>query len=430
MSNKSISSFINEEYKNYAKYVIYLRAIPHIIDGLKPVHRKIFYTALKHCKGPFLKTAALAGYVMAEANYHHGSAPVEGAISNLTQDFVGANNVPMFSGEGSFGNRMIQEPAAARYTKVKLNSEFLKVFNDFEILDKSEDPENPEPLCYLPTIPWVLVNGAEGIAVGFSTYVLPRDPEAIKHWIRNKLEGKGSHYNFEPYFKGFKGKIYKNPESNNSWVMEGCFERLKKNVVRITEIPIGFDLEKYVNYLDKLIENKKVRDYEDKCKKDFEFIVKMEKEYDDEAIIKILRLRTTLTEDLVVIDNENRLRQFDKPEEIVEYFIEYRLKKYNERIKRNVRLTNDVLELIEEKKRFIKLVLEKKIDLSVHTKASLIKHLLNNKFSHAEALVEMKIYHFTKDEIEKLNDEEQKQKKYLEELHNMTGEKEWMRELK
>lgn len=426
---KTISNFINTEYKSYSKYVLYNRAIPNIIDGFKPVHRKIFYTALKHCKNNSIKTASLTGFVLAISNYHHGDASVEGAVNILTQEFVGANNISMFKGEGSFGNRMIPIAAAGRYTKVRLNSEFLKYFNDFEILDKNEDPENPEPLCYLPTIPWVLVNGAEGIAVGFATSILPRNPEKIKQYIKSKLEGKNSYYHFEPFFKGFKGKIYKQ-ENSNSWVMEGCFEKIKNGLVKITELPIGFTREKYITYLDKQVERKAVKDYEENCKSGFEFTVKLEKDLTDEQIIQILRLRTTLTENIVVIDNEGKLREFESPIALVDYFLAYRLKKYNQRIERNAQLTIAALDLIAEKKRFIKMVINKELDLRKFTKSELIQYLLNNKFAYAENLVEMKIYHFTKDEIEKLNEDEKQKKNYMVELYNTTAEKEWLEELK
>jgi hypothetical protein len=63
---KSISDFINTDYKSYSKYVLYNRAIPNIIDGMKPVHRKIFYTGLKNVKSTFMKTAALVGFTMAQ----------------------------------------------------------------------------------------------------------------------------------------------------------------------------------------------------------------------------------------------------------------------------------------------------------------------------------------------------------------------------
>jgi len=427
--NKSITEFINNEYKDYSKYVVYQRAIPNIIDGFKPVHRKIFHVAMKHCKNASMKTASLTGFVLAEGNYHHGDASIEGAINTLTQNFVGANNIPMFNGEGSFGSRMIQVAAAGRYTKVRLNNDFLKYFTDFEITDKNVDPENPEPKCYLPTIPWVLVNGAEGIAVGFATYILPRDPEKIKNYIRSRLEEKNSHYHFEPYFKDFKGKITKDPNSN-SWIMEGCFEQIKNGLIKITELPIGFDREKYVAYLEKLLERKDIKDYDEDCKKNFGFTVKVGKDLTSEEIISLLRLRTTFTENIVVIDNENKLRQFEDPVKLVDYFINYRLAKYNERIRRNTQIVSNDIDLIKEKKKFVSMIISNKIDLTKLTKQELIKLLKANSFVFVEKLIDMKIYQFTSDEIEKLLEQEKELYKQLEALHATSGIAEWIKELK
>jgi hypothetical protein len=88
------------------------------------------------------------------------------------------------------------------------------------------------------------------------------------------------------------------------------------------------------------------------------------------------------------------------------------------------------LDLIAEKKRFITMVLNQELDLKKFTKSELIQYLLENKFAYPENLVEMKIYHFTKDEIEKLNEEQKQKKAYMVELYNTTAEKEWLQELK
>jgi DNA topoisomerase-2 len=425
---KEVTEFINNEYKGYARYVLYNRAIPNIIDGFKPVHRKLFFTSLKHCRQQFIKTAALVGYTMAESNYHHGDSSIESAINLQTKDYPGSNNVSMFSGKGNFGNRLIQEAAAGRYTSVKLNPDFLQYFDDFEIMDKQADLDNPEPLCYLPIIPWVLVNGIEGIAVGFSTYILPRDPKKLTHYIKAKLEGRSSYYKFDPYFEGFKGKIYKSSDSN-SWIMEGVFERIKSGLVKITEVPIGFDREKYITYLEKLIEKKRIRGYEEKCKEDFEIEVTIEKGLTEEQIFDLLRLRTTLTENLTVIDNEGKLREFSKPEELVEYFIDYRLKKYGERLLRNQKLAGEELWLIDEKKRFIKLILDREIYLTKVTKEELLKELTSRNFFYSKALIETPIYKFTKDELQKLEVRKIELEKYVIELKNTTPKQEWIKEL-
>lgn len=175
---QTVTNLIDNDYKDYSKYVLYSRAIPSLIDGLKPSQRKILYTATKVAKTSRIKTASLAGAVIEKANYHHGDASLNDAINKMAQTFN--NNLPLLSGEGSFGSRLVQEAAAARYTFVRLNDNFNKYFVDTDILLAGEDPEDPEPRFYLPTIPWVLVNGISGIAVGFATEIQPRNPEQLQ----------------------------------------------------------------------------------------------------------------------------------------------------------------------------------------------------------------------------------------------------------
>ena len=429
--DKTITQFLDNEYREYSKYVVHSRAIPNMIDGFKPVQRKIFWTGLKHCKTQFLKTIALTGYCMAESFYHHGDASANAAISNLTQDFPGANNIPMFLGQGSFGNRLIQEAASPRYTMVKVNPEFLKYFVDFEILDKTDDPEDPVPINYLPIIPWVLVNGIDGIAIGFATSILPRNPELITKIIKEKLEhNKNFTYkSYKPYWKGFKGTIEYFDENKN-WIVTGAFERDKKGVIIVKELPIGFNREKYIEHLEKMIERKKIKDYTDYSKDGFLFEVKLEdKTLDDDGVIQILRLRTTMTENIVVIDQHNKLRIFESPDTLVNEFISYRLEKYKERIIRNIEISKEETYLIDEKIKFIKMVQHNEINFLKQTKQDIEDFLKKNDFRYIKELMTSQIYKFAKDEIQKLITRKEELTIYIRNLNKTTPKEEWLKEL-
>ena len=178
----NISELIDGKYKDYSKYVLYSRAIPHMIDGLKPSQRKILFTALKTAKNSRIKTASLSGNTISSANYHHGDASLNEAITKMVQ--VHSNNIPLLVGEGSFGSRLVPDAAAPRYTFVKMSANYDKYFADTMVADKSADPEDPEPEFYLPIIPWVLVNGIKGIAVGFATEIQPRNPKQISKFCK------------------------------------------------------------------------------------------------------------------------------------------------------------------------------------------------------------------------------------------------------
>ena len=165
----TITDLINGPHRDYARYVVFSRAIPSLIDGMKPSQRKIFWTATNHAK-KFTKTAALCGQVIVEADYHHGDSSLQDAASLMAAPW--ANNLPLLEGEGNFGSRIVQIPAAARYTSVRVNPEVLKIFLDSE--DCIQSPDGNEPAFFLPVLPIVAVNGASGMAVGFATDIFPR----------------------------------------------------------------------------------------------------------------------------------------------------------------------------------------------------------------------------------------------------------------
>ena len=85
VNEMKVTDLIDGQYKDYSKYVLYSRAIPHLIDGLKPSQRKILYTALKNAKNSRIKTASLSGNTISSANYHHGDASLNVAITKMVQ---------------------------------------------------------------------------------------------------------------------------------------------------------------------------------------------------------------------------------------------------------------------------------------------------------------------------------------------------------
>ena len=127
------SEQLNLDQKRYSRYVCDSRAIPNMIDGLKPVQRRILWTMWNTtAKNQFTKTVKVAGMVM---GYHpHGDASIQDAISQMTQDFTFANNYPLISGEGTFGDVLDPKAIASpRYTEVKI-SNFAKQMGVFESL--------------------------------------------------------------------------------------------------------------------------------------------------------------------------------------------------------------------------------------------------------------------------------------------------------
>lgn len=174
MSNKHYAKDIASEYTaSYASYVATSRAIPSLVDGLKPVHRRCIDTAndlkMYHDK-KFLKVAKLEGQVMGDRHPHGGASPVI-----LAQPFK--TRYPLFEGQGNFGSPDSPDSvAASRYIECRL-TEFCEKFylssSDYADKEDNYDGRLKEVTRYYPPIPGVLLTGASGIAVGLSTNIPP-----------------------------------------------------------------------------------------------------------------------------------------------------------------------------------------------------------------------------------------------------------------
>lgn len=161
---------MKDNFLKYASYVIRDRAIPDAVDGLKPVQRRILFTLWKMNDGKLHKVANVAGQTMA---YHpHGDAAIIEALVNI------ANKGILLDMQGNFGNIYTGDPAAAaRYIETRLSSLALEtMFNpDLTETVASYDSRGFEPVRLPAKIPLLLIQGAEGIAVGMSTRILPHN---------------------------------------------------------------------------------------------------------------------------------------------------------------------------------------------------------------------------------------------------------------
>ncbi|WP_146345427.1 DNA gyrase subunit A [Falsiphaeobacter marinintestinus] len=175
----SIESEMRTSYLDYAMSVIVSRAIPDLRDGLKPVHRRILYamheTGNSHDKS-YRKSARPVGDVMGK--YHpHGDSAIYDALVRMAQDF--SMSLPLLDGQGNFGSMDGDNPAAMRYTEVRMDkpAAFLLADIDKETVDFQDnyDGKDQEPTVLPARFPNMLVNGAGGIAVGMATNIPPHN---------------------------------------------------------------------------------------------------------------------------------------------------------------------------------------------------------------------------------------------------------------
>lgn len=165
-----VKLLMKDHYLKYASYVILDRAIPNVIDGLKPVQRRILHTLWMMHDGKLHKVANVAGQTMA---YHpHGDGPITEALINV------ANKGYLLDQQGNFGNMLTGDPAAAaRYIETRLSSmSIATMFNpDLTETLPTYDGRHQEPICLPAKVPLVLMHGADGIAVGMATHILPHN---------------------------------------------------------------------------------------------------------------------------------------------------------------------------------------------------------------------------------------------------------------
>jgi len=426
----NVTELIDGQYKDYSKYVLYSRAIPHMIDGLKPSQRKILYTALKTANTSRIKTASLSGNTISQANYHHGDASLNDAITKMVQ--LHSNNIPLLEGEGSFGSRLVPDAAAPRYTYVKMSQNFEKYFADTMVADKSIDPEDPEPAFYLPIIPWVLVNGVKGIAVGFATDIQPRNPKEIAKLCQAYLKGKNiDKETLLPYYPEFEGKIY---EELDSVYCEGNFTLTGQTKLEITEVPVGFTRESYVQVLNKLEETGKIVSYTDKCDKTgfkFDVTLKRGKKMKDHQIVRLFKLKKKINENITVIDHEGKLKVYDSPIDIIKEFCDYRLGKYEERYEYLIEEGLSALDIIKAKVKFIELIIQGTLDFKNKNRKTIKKELTTTfKPDIIEILIKMPIYSLCQDEMSKYINEGTALYKQIENWRIIDTTKEFIKELK
>ena len=175
----TIEDEMKSSYLDYAMSVIVSRAIPDLRDGLKPVHRRILYamheTGNTHEKS-YRKSARPVGDVMGK--YHpHGDAAIYDALVRMAQDF--SMSLPLLDGQGNFGSMDGDNPAAMRYTEVRMDKPAASLLADIEKdtvdFQDNYDGKDQEPTVLPARFPNMLVNGAGGIAVGMATNIPPHN---------------------------------------------------------------------------------------------------------------------------------------------------------------------------------------------------------------------------------------------------------------
>lgn len=376
---RPIEDFFDNEYLGYSRHVVENRAIPSVIDGFKPSQRKIAFVANRVFKTGGekpLKVFQLAGRIASEAFYHHGGGSLEAAITTMTQEFK--NSMPIFQGIGQFGSLRSPEAGAARYIGVKFNDNFRLLYKDFDLVDpQHEEGEEIEPKFFLPIIPTVLLNGGSGIAVGFATNIMNRHPVDLIDACMDKLDGKRIR-DLRPWIKGFHGTFNRSPDSPRSWSIRGSYTVKNTSTVEVTEIPPSFTYEKYESYLDGLVDKGVLSSYDDHSSDRVHYVLKFPRTNLAELQKKnklddVLKMREGEGENLTTLDENGKLKVFERAEEIIDYFVDFRLGYYGKRKARLLANLTRQIDLLDAKSQFIDAVIKGRIVVANEKKPDIIK---------------------------------------------------------
>jgi DNA topoisomerase-2 len=408
-SEVSYRDFINKEMKHFSKYDCD-RSIPNLMDGQKISQRKILFSAFKKNLVKEIKVAQFSGYVSEHSGYHHGEASLNGAIVGMAQDYMGSNNINLLLPNGQFGTRLAggKDSASERYIFTQLNPITKTLFNpmDNNILKYLDDDGFPiEPVFYAPIIPMLLVNGSKGIGTGFSTDIMCYNPKDIIAFLKQLLAGEAKpSVALEPYYKGFKGSIVK--VTPTKYLIKGVYQKMDKNVISITELPVGTWTDDYKGFLEKEIENPKkvIKEYTDmSTDKTVAFTVKfhpgaLEKlettsttDANVNGVEKYLRLSSShSTSNMYLFNAEEKLKKYECVEDIVKDYYGTRLKMYRQRIAYIVDVLQKELSLLSNKAKYITENLEGTIDLRRKKKKEIVDLLIAKGYDMVDNDVEFK----------------------------------------
>jgi DNA topoisomerase-2 len=408
------------------------------MDGLKVSQRKILYSAFKKNLTSEIKVAQFSGYVSENSGYHHGEASLNGAIVNMAQDFVGSNNINLFSPNGQFGTRLQggKDSASERYIFTKLEKITRLIFNksDDQILSYLQDDGQPvEPIFYVPIIPMILVNGSKGIGTGFSTEIQCFNPKDLTQYILNVLEDKPTCKEFVPYYRGFRGSIVRETESR--FITKGVYS-IKKNIVEITELPVGTWNEDYLIYLDKLVEEGIIKDFNDmSTDKVVNFKITLAKDFNEDEIVKTLRLYSYLSfSNMNLFNHEEKLVHYNKIHEICDDFIEQRLKYYGMRKEYLLAILVKEIEILKNKYNYIQEILEETLDLRKKSTTDICAILSEKGYSKIEGsyhyLIKMSMDSVCEENVKHLRIQYTDKETEYKEIERVTIQELWSKELR
>lgn len=433
--NVEVDNEMKRSFIAYAMAVNVSRAIPDVRDGLKPVHRRILYSMNEIGLTPdkaYKKCATIVGDVLGK--YHpHGDSSVYGALVRLAQNF--SINLPLVDGHGNFGSVDGDPPAAYRYTEARMSKLALEMLRDIdkETVDfyPNFDDTRMQPTVLPARIPNLLVNGADGIAVGMATNIPPHNLTEVINGVIALMDNPeisidelmeyipAPDYPTGALLLGRAGIKQAYLTGKGSYILRSkCeIEELNNGRTRIivSEIPYQVNKQKLIETIADMVKNKKldgisnINDESDR--QGMRIVIDVKKDANAQVVLNTLYKRTSLqTSDgitmLALVDGEPKVLNL---KQILEEYVKHQvtvterktrfdLNKTKERehiVKGLVIALTNIDEVIE--------IIKKSKDRFEAAANLMVNFELSDK--QANAILEMRLQRLTSLEVEKLKEE-------------------------
>ena len=317
------------------------RGIPSTADGMKPVQRFLVCQGYKTARDKFCKVSGMAGAIAA-LGYNHGDAANAALISMTAYH---SNNLPLFIGDGNFGNVLDAEASSPRYIFVEQAPYINLILKDTELAPENPDREILTPLYYLPIIPMCLVNGVKGIATGYATNIPPHSVVSIIDNLIRMTEGKDV-TTIKPRYYKFTGNVTR---ETDHYVLTGTYEQKSPIHYVVTDLPpLFYDSASYENVLKGLVEKGVIASYDNmSCNDKFQYDIFLKKgtRWNEDEVVDNLKLRCKHYWNLTTITPDSKLKIWNKEtgiEDIVRWFYNFRIPFIQQRI------DNKKKELVEQ----------------------------------------------------------------------------------
>ncbi|KAL8996081.1 MAG: hypothetical protein Q9169_004320 [Polycauliona sp. 2 TL-2023] len=369
-----------------------MRSIPSVVDGLKPGQRKVLYTCFKRNLKKDMKVVELAGAVSGLTAYQHGETSLQSTIVGLAQTFVGSNNINCLEPSGNFGTRLEggSDAASARYIYTRLSPFARRIFHNSDeplLTYNTDDERTIEPEMYVPVVPLVLINGADGIGTGWSSSIPNYNPEEIVENLKLMMNGEPLKPMI-PWFRDFKGAV--TPMGQDRYKFSGIVRQTAANEIEITELPIRMWTQQFKDKLVDILKAEKtpsfIKDYDDyNTSRDVHFIIRMEEKYMEAALKESLEEKFKLskslaTSNLVAFDPEGRITKYATVEDIMKEFYGVRIKFYEKRKAHMLSEKTQDLEKYTNQMRFIQMIIDGQLVIARKRKADLVTELRAKHF--------------------------------------------------